>query len=128
MGEDVMTASTFAFTKLVVSDLASSERFYGQVFGMLPFERVPADEHASALEEIMLTSNGEPDIINILIHTRYLHRPCPAPGAAWVGFTVNDLDGTIDAAVRFGGKVAVAAQRMKRTMFEPQYSRIMKGT
>jgi predicted enzyme related to lactoylglutathione lyase len=89
-----MTESTFAFTKLVVSDLASSERFYG---------------HAFALEETMLTSIGEPEGSNIPILMRYLNRPCPQPGAAWVGFTVKDLEEIMEAAVRFGGKTAVAA-------------------
>lgn len=98
--------SVFSFTKLVVSDLARSERFYCGVFGMRPIERVRSEEHAYGLEETILSSEGEASG-HVLIVMRYLHRPHPLPGAAWLGFVVEDLDKTTEAALQHGGTIAV---------------------
>lgn len=102
-----MTTSSLAFTKLVVQDLARSERFYREVFGLKPFRRLTDNAHAFALEEVMLSTGGEAGG-HVLVLTRYLKRPCPPAGAAWTGFIVADLDSTVSATERCEGKVAVA--------------------
>jgi predicted enzyme related to lactoylglutathione lyase len=42
-----------------------------------------------------------------LILTRYLHRPCPTPGSAWTGFVVADIEATLAALERAGGRIEV---------------------
>lgn len=99
-------ASAFGFTKLIVRDLDTIERFYCDVFGMKRVHRVTANEHQYALDEVILTSTGASDG-HALIITRYLRRPCPPAGSAWTGFTVADIDATLAAAQRAGGRIEV---------------------
>lgn len=101
-----MSALAFGFTKLVVRDLAAAERFYGRVFGMQPVDRVSTDEHAYALEEVMLSLSGNREA-HLLILTRYLTRPVPPAGAAWTGFVVPDIDAALASVAAHGGTVAV---------------------
>ena len=101
-----MNALAFSFTKLVVRDLDVAERFYRDVFGMKPVRRVETREHRYALEEVIMSLDGAPGA-HALILTRYLERPCPAAGAAWTGFVVADIDATIAALERAGGRTEV---------------------
>lgn len=97
-----MTA-TFAFTKLVVPDLAAAEAFYGAVFGLKPVHRVTAD-HGFALDEVILSPTGKSEG-HVLALLQYRHRPTPPAGAAWTGFVVADLAQTCAAVTRHGGSV-----------------------
>jgi predicted enzyme related to lactoylglutathione lyase len=101
-----MKSLAFSFTKLVVDNLDACERFYCAVFGMKVFGRNTATEHAYAQEETMLSLTGAPDS-NVLILTRYLNRPCPPPGSVWIGFTVSDIEASLDAAENAGGTIVV---------------------
>ena len=101
-----MDTLAFSFTKLVVGDLEASEGFYRDVFGMKPLHRVTTREHRYALEEVILSLDGEPSA-HALILTRYLVRPCPAAGAAWTGFVVTDIDATIARLEKKGGRIEV---------------------
>lgn len=101
-----MTAFSFAFTKLVVHDLALAEQFYGEVFGMKRTGYVTAENHAYALEEAILSLGEEPGA-HTLILTRYLQRPPPPAGAAWTGFVVADIEASLDAVRRAGGTIEV---------------------
>lgn len=101
-----MSALSFAFTKLIVSDLAAAENFYRAVFGMTPVNRVSTREHAFALEEVMLSPEGRQGA-HLLILTRYLARPTPLAGAAWTGFVVADITSTLSVLQEMGGSIAV---------------------
>lgn len=103
-----MTALSFGFTKLVVSDLDALELFYCSVFGMQAMHRVSAGEHAYALDEVILALPGAPAAHSLII-TRYRHRPCPPSGAAWTGFVVTDLAATLAAIESSGGAIEVPA-------------------
>lgn len=99
-----MSALAFSFTKIVVQDLERAERFYCDVFGMKPGHRVRTEAHDYALEEVML-SLGEGG--NSLVLVRYLKRPCPPSGAAWVGFVVADVAASVAAIEKAGGRIEV---------------------
>jgi catechol 2,3-dioxygenase-like lactoylglutathione lyase family enzyme len=99
-----MTALSFGFTKIVVADLARAEEFYTQVFGLKPMHRVTAEDHAYPLEEIILSLSPEG---HKLLLVRYLTRPCPPAGAAWIGFTVADMATALNAVEASGGRIEV---------------------
>ena len=101
-----MSTLSFGFTKLVVEDLETAVRFYGEVFGMIPRHRVTSDEHAFALDEVILSLGDAPGQ-HALILVRYRQRPCPPAGAAWTGFAVADLAATLAAVEQCGGSVEV---------------------
>lgn len=101
-----MKAPAFSFMKLVVADLAKAERFYCDVFGLEVGHRHRSDEHAYGQEESMLFIPGRQGSIPLIL-TRYLRRPAPTAGAAWTGFTVDDLEATAAAIERAGGRIEV---------------------
>ena len=101
-----MDTLAFSFTKLVVGDLEASERFYRDVFGMKPLHRVTTHQHRYALEEVILSLDGEPSA-HPLILTRYLERPCPLAGAVWTGFVVSDIAATMARLEKEGGRIEV---------------------
>ncbi|MGE3692507.1 MAG: VOC family protein [Novosphingobium sp.] len=100
------TAISFGFTKLVVADLDRAERFYREVFGMASLHRIVAEDHAFPLEEIVMELPGGKGGHKLLL-VHYLTRPCPPPGAVWIGFSVNDLPETLLAVEAQGGRVEV---------------------
>jgi catechol 2,3-dioxygenase-like lactoylglutathione lyase family enzyme len=101
-----MNAIALGFTKLVVGDLDTSERFYRDVFGMKSLHRVVTEEHKYALEEVVMSLSGARDE-HALIITRYLRRPCPPSGSAWTGFVVGDIAATLKAVETAGGRIEV---------------------
>lgn len=105
-----MTALAFGFTKLVVDDLEGVARFYREVFGMKEVHRVSSDEHKYALDEVVLSLATAPNQHALLI-MRYRDRPCPAAGAAWMGFSVSDIAATLVAVEKFGGVIEVAVHK-----------------
>lgn len=97
---------SFSFTKFVVSDVEAGKRFYCDAFGIKMVHRNTATEHEYAQEETILTFTGTMDS-NLLILTRCLDRPCPAPSEAWVGFVVSDIEATLAGVERAGGHIVV---------------------
>ena len=75
-----MTALSFSFTKLVVSDLHASEQFYIRTLGLSRVTYVEFGEGWEQLQEIILAvPNGAPGSPQlILIHTP--NRPMQVPG------------------------------------------------
>lgn len=94
----------YAFTKIIVADLALMERFYCDSLGLKVQARIAVDKPGWALRETILTF-GDPSgtLLNLV---QYLDRPCPAPGEAVIGLSVDSIDAVIDAATRGGGSVA----------------------
>lgn len=105
-----MSTPKFAFTKLVVKDIAAAERFYCGVFGMKVLSRVGTHDHKYALEETILSPAGAADAHRLIV-TRYLERPCPPAGSAWTGFVVADIEAALAAVVCAGGKIEVPVHR-----------------
>jgi catechol 2,3-dioxygenase-like lactoylglutathione lyase family enzyme len=102
-----MSTLAFGFTKLVVSDLDVSERFYRDVFGMKSLHRLASEEHAYALDEVVMSLSGS-EGEHALVITRYLKRLCPPAGSAWTGFVVTDIEATLKCIERAGGRIEVA--------------------
>lgn len=100
-----MTTLAFAFTKLVVTDLARETAFYRDAIGLHPVGHACTDEHEEAILAIP-GQQGSP----LLMLMRYLDRPAPPADSACVGFAVNDLPTTIAAVEAGGGRVVTPPQ------------------
>jgi catechol 2,3-dioxygenase-like lactoylglutathione lyase family enzyme len=96
--------------KLVVADLAAAERFYCDVFGLEVGHRHAENEHAYGQEETILAVPAQPQATPLIL-TRYLRLPPPPAGAAWTGFTVEDLEATVAAIEKAGGGIEVPIHR-----------------
>lgn len=98
-----MASAGFSFTKIVVRDIDASERFYCDVMGLKRVLRFQTGEGEFELDEVIMSSNGAHDGGHNLIVIRYLNQPAPTPGEGIFGFTVEDVDATIAAALAAGG-------------------------
>lgn len=101
-----MTESAFIFTKIVVADLDRVIPFYCEAIGLRLLNRLTAPDGDYAQEEAILAGKGA-ERGPMLLLVRYLNLPAPAPGSAWTGFSVTDLDATVAAAVRAGGSIVI---------------------
>ncbi len=103
-------ATAFTFTKIVVSDLDRVIPFYRDAIGLRLLSRFIADGGDYAQEEAVLGGHGGDDGAGrgpLLMLVRYLARPAPPVGAAWTGFSVDDLAATVAAVERAGGKLVI---------------------
>ncbi len=101
-----MTTLSFGFTKLVVADLDRAEGFYRDTFAMQALHRVTAEDHTYPLEEVVMALSPDGEGHKLLL-VRYLARPCPPAGAAWIGFTVTDMSATLRQLEAAGGRIEV---------------------
>lgn len=92
----------YAFTKIIVADLAAMERFYCEALDLSVRTRIAVDKPGYALRETVLVVGESGTLLNLV---QYLDRPCPAPGEAVVGLSVEDIDAVIAAATGAGGSV-----------------------
>ena len=92
----------YAFTKIIVADLAAMERFYVEVLGLSVRTRIAVDKPGYAIRETVLVIGESETLLNLV---QYLDRPCPLPGEAVVGLTVDDMDAVIAAATNASGSV-----------------------
>jgi len=99
----------FSFTKLIVSDVDSLFSFYNSVFGLVEKQRVIQGEGEHELDEIILTAEAGGYSGATLVIQRFPNRPIPAPGEATLGFIVDNVDATVEAALAAGGSVYRAA-------------------
>lgn len=103
-----MPISGFAFTKIIVADLAAMERFYVDGLGLGVVNRISVDEAGWALDETILSVGPAPGThLNLL---QYRNAPAPAPGEAVVGLSVEDIEGVVATAVAAGGAIKVPVQ------------------
>lgn len=98
----------FAFTKIIVADIAAMERFYVEGLGLGVVTRISVDEGDWALEEVVLSVGPNPGTQLNLV--QYRDRPCPAPGEAVVGLSVRDIGAVIEAVSVAGGAIVVPVQ------------------
>jgi len=93
----------FAFTKLMVADLAAMERFYCDALGLVVRTRIAVDRPGYSIRETVLEIGDGQTLLNLVQH---LDRPCPSPGEAIVGLSVRDIEAVIELAVSAGGTVS----------------------
>lgn len=98
-------ATGFTFTKIVVADLDRAVNFYRDAVGLKLLNRFTAEGSDYAQEEAVMV--GGSDRGPMLLLVRYLSRPTPPAGAAWTGFSVDDLPATVAAIEAAGGKVVI---------------------
>ena len=95
----------FHATKLVVADLAASERFY-LALGLKLASRNQGGEADVRQDQSWLSITGDMTS-HVLILSRFVELPSPAraayPGEVWTCFQVSDVDATVDAAISAGG-------------------------
>lgn len=99
-----MTAS-YSFTKLVVRDLEAMCRYYDEVYGLEPMQRVEAEIAGSAIEEVILGREGDDGGLILL---RWVDQDPPTDGEVILGFTTTDLDSLVTRAQAAGAAVHVA--------------------
>lgn len=92
----------YAFTKIIVADLAAMERFYCEALGLSVRTRIAVDKPGYTLRETVLVVGESSTLLNLV---QYLDRPCPAPGEAVVGLSVDDINAVIAAATGAGGSL-----------------------
>lgn len=92
-------------TKLVVADVAASERFYAAL-GLRLAARNLGGEAEVRQEQAWLSVTGDMTS-HVLILSRFTELPAPAgptyPGEVWLCFRVDDVDATVADAVAAGG-------------------------
>ncbi|MEO6716342.1 MAG: VOC family protein [Novosphingobium sp.] len=100
------------FTKLVVGDLALTERFY-VALGLKVVSRNDGGELEVHQAQCWLSASGDMSS-HVLILSRFVELPKPPrpvyPGEAWLTFSDVDVDATCAAAEANGGSVVRAGQ------------------
>jgi len=97
--------ATYAFTKLVVRDLEAMTRYYGDVYGLAPIQRVQAEIDGASIDELILGRDGAYGGL-ILLH--WVDQDTPPNGEVILGFTTGDVDALFSRAEAAGGTVRVA--------------------
>ena len=97
--------ATYSFTKLVVHDLDAMARYYEDVYGLTPLQRVQAEIDGSPIDEIILGLDGD---YGGLILLQWVGRPAPAGGEVILGFTTTDIAALVERARSAGGAVREA--------------------
>jgi lactoylglutathione lyase len=100
-----MTETTYAFTKLVVRDLDAMTRYYGEVYGLAPIQRVQAKIDGAPIDQITLGRDGA---YGGLILLRWTDQDAPPSGDVILGFLAGDVDALFARAEAAGGRVRVA--------------------
>lgn len=95
------TATSFAFTKIIVRDVKGAIDFYGKILGLKVVRTVTFDH----LVEEMLAAPGQEAGPFLILYHEY-EGAALKYGNAWgpIGFQVADVDATYAAALAAGGK------------------------
>jgi predicted enzyme related to lactoylglutathione lyase len=98
--------------KLVVRDLATTERFY-RAMGFKVVSRNTGGEKEVHQTQCWLSATGTHDAF-VLILSQFLETPAPVPpvypGEVWLVFMASDVDATISAVQEHGGNVLRAGE------------------
>ena len=99
-----MAGEHFGFTKLVVTDLEASARFYADVFGLKETARVRADIAGRGIDEIMFDATNVGGATFVLL--RFDDRSSPSADEVILGFISPDVDDVVARVTAAGGAVA----------------------
>jgi predicted enzyme related to lactoylglutathione lyase len=100
----------FSFTKLVVGDLAASESFYVNVFGLTATSRVTSEIATRGIDEIIFAPTAPGAGAFILLS--YQDTDVPGTGEVIVGFVVADADDVLARVEAAGGTIVRPAKDM----------------
>jgi lactoylglutathione lyase len=100
----VVAGEHFGFTKLVVSDLEASARFYSDVFGLKEQGRVRAEIAGRGIDEIMFAATDSGGAMFVLL--RFDDQSAPSANEVILGFICPDVDDVVARATAAGGGVA----------------------
>ena len=102
-----MTVTAFAYAKTVVSDSDALKSFYTGALGFTAAIRIEEGEGDDRFVENFLSigAGAAPQLVLI----SYAHRAAPAVGESIVAIVVDDVDGTLAAIERAGGRTTVPA-------------------
>jgi predicted enzyme related to lactoylglutathione lyase len=103
-----LPVSSFPYTKIMVNDAASLERFYVDVLGLGHVRRIDEGAGEHAFIEIFLSAGKQQGGAQLVL-MQYLNRPAPTPGEALLAFMVDDLHATVAAVQGADGGVTVPA-------------------
>jgi len=106
-----MAMPRLSFMKIIVGDVDRVFDFYNRVLGVEQHIRVRTGEGYEELDEIVSKPVGGEGGISLAIK-RFVNRPAPVPGELQVGFTVENVDATLAAALEMGGSVLKPAVDM----------------
>ncbi|MCP1471463.1 putative enzyme related to lactoylglutathione lyase [Sphingobium sp. OAS761] len=102
-----MPVTAFAYAKVVVSDSDALTPFYTQALGLTAAMRIEEGEGDHAFVENFFSAGaGAPPQIVLI---SYPNRPAPSVGESIVAVMVDDVDETLAAIGRAGGKTTVPA-------------------
>ncbi|MBW2424939.1 MAG: VOC family protein [Deltaproteobacteria bacterium] len=97
-------AGRFTFTKIAVSDLEVSVRFYKEVFGLKESARMEGQIKDETVQEIILEGEKPEDPSLVLV--RYSGREGVEADDGVLGFITSDLYGLVERIRQAGGRVA----------------------
>lgn len=103
-----MATLSFAFTKIVVADLDTSEQFYSRTLGLERLAYIEFGEGPGQLQEVILAVPGGAQL-NLV---RYPNKPMLAPGETVIGFMVDDVDETVATMGDAGARITVPVLEM----------------
>ena len=95
--------ATYSFTKLVVDDLEAMVRFYGDVYGLKPFERIEGAIGGEPIDEVLLgTTDARTGGVILL---KFAGRAAPPRGEIILGFMTDDLEAVYERVSSAGGGI-----------------------
>ena len=102
-----MTVTAFAYAKIVVKDSDALKAFYTDGLGLTAAIRIEEGEGDHAFVENFFSAGpGAPPQVVLISYT---NRPAPAAGESIVALMVDDVDKTLEAIERAGGRTTVPA-------------------
>jgi predicted enzyme related to lactoylglutathione lyase len=103
--------TSFAFTKLVVHDLARMASFYRDVYGLHAVRRIREQIGSEEIDEIMLSADPN-SAWGSLVLLQYVGRGPSPNGELILGFTTDDLTSLLERVQKAGGAIAVSLREM----------------
>jgi len=103
----IMAVTSFAYAKVVVKDSDALSAFYTEALGLTAAVRIEEGEgdHAFVEHFFSVGAAAPPQIVLI----SYKNRPAPAAGESIIALMVDDVDKTLEAIERAGGRTTVPA-------------------
>jgi len=101
-----MAVTSFAYAKVVVRDSDALKPFYTDAVGLTAGMRIEQGEGGHAFVENFFSAGaGAPQVVLI----SYPNQPAPPAGESVIALNVDDVDATLAAMEKAGGRITVPA-------------------